>query len=102
MPLRLFVMNGRSSWAIVLGYSFLAEQQATINFGSKEMNMGGAAVRYLSKEMKGEFVAVKKNIIMPRNVQKKYAMDAQGTQQIVTGSKAFIQLRWKGDDFIGA
>lgn len=44
-------MNGESSQGVVLRYSFLAEHKACIDFGTREMKLGGIEVACLCKEV---------------------------------------------------
>lgn len=39
--IEFFIMNGKSSQGLVLGYSFLSENDATIKFRNKELQLGG-------------------------------------------------------------
>lgn len=44
-------MNGKSSPGLVMDYTFLADNDATINFKSKELPLGGINVHCLSNAM---------------------------------------------------
>lgn len=51
MLVDFYVMNGSSSQDLVLGYTFLAENDATINFKSREVRLGGMSLHCLRSQV---------------------------------------------------
>lgn len=72
IPVDSYVMNGRSSQGLVLGYTFLAENDATINFRSRELRLGGMNVHYLSSHLE------KPNVMLKEADEVKNVMDVAG------------------------
>lgn len=51
LPLSFCVMSRKSNQGVVLGYSFLSKNQASIDFGTHEMKLGGIKVACSRKEV---------------------------------------------------
>lgn len=54
LPVEFYVMNGKSSQGIMLRCTFLAENDATINFKTRKLRLGGMKVHCLSSQLKDE------------------------------------------------
>lgn len=74
IPLSFYVMNGRSSQGIILGYSFLSKQKVCVDFASHEMKLGDTEVSCLKQEVDNPFVKVRNNAVQPQDVGGKYAI----------------------------
>lgn len=53
VPMEFFVMNGKSSQGLVLGYTFPIENNATINSKTRELRLGEMSVHCLSTHLEG-------------------------------------------------
>lgn len=53
LPVEFYVMNGKSNQGLVLGYTFLYENDATIRFKSREWRLGGMNIHCLSNQLEG-------------------------------------------------
>lgn len=80
--LNFYVMNGRSSQAVVLGYGFLASQGAVIDFGKRTVKLDGEPVTCLQKEVHD----VSDNCRQPV-VSKNAVILQPGEQRVITARK---------------
>lgn len=90
-----FVMNGKSSQGIVLGYSFLEDNQAQIDFGRKTMQLRGEDVACLHSETVDEFKASKPGVILPREIGSELGIYCQEEITLLPGQVQGIQLGWQ-------
>lgn len=92
VPLPFYVMNGRSSQGIVLGYIFLFKQKACTNFGSREIKLGNTEVSCLKLEINPMLVKTKKNAREPKEVNGKYVVYCCTRQIILADVAAQVAL----------
>lgn len=94
ISLSFYVMNGRSSPVVVLCYSFMYEHDANINFGSREMKLGGPEVACLPNEVttqstKQSVYARINRLVYPRES----AMVSLGTAEAIGGGMRVVPAR---------
>lgn len=51
IPVTFYVINGKSNQGLVLGYTCLATNDATINFKYRELMLGGMSVHCMSSHV---------------------------------------------------
>lgn len=90
-----YVIHGKLSQGIVLGYSFLSEHKACIDFSSKEKKLGDTDISCLKHFIEPMFVKTKKEARNPKKIKGKYAIYCMKKQAISTICMSSVKLGWK-------
>lgn len=93
--LEYFVMNGKSSQSIVLGYSFLTSNAAVVDFGARTVTVKGQTIACVQASITPLFQPLVDTAIIPRRKAKGHAIYCPHDVMLHEQQAMTIDLGWK-------